>query len=397
MARHSSSRRKIKIVRVIARMNIGGPAIHVTLLNAGLDPTRYESVLVSGLENPGEGNLLGWAASKGVHPVMVPEMIGEATFKLRDVAALRKLYALLRREQPEVVHTHTAKAGFVGRVAAKFAGVPIIVHTYHGHVLRGYYGPLRTRLLAQMEKTLARFSDRIVAVSETLRQELASLGIAPIEKIVAIPLGLELGSFLNNQGLRGTFRQELGLSSDAKLVGIVGRIALIKNHRLFLEMARQIHSRVPASRFVIVGDGPRRCELEEYARQLEIEKVVIFTGWRRDLAKIYTDLDVLVVSSINEGTPVSAIEAMASGVPVVATRVGGLPDIVNADVTGELVTPGDSGALARAVEKILGDVPRSRRMGLEARKFAMEHFQVQRLVRDMESMYEELFGEKGVI
>ncbi len=387
---------KIRVLRVIARMNIGGPAIHVTLLNAGLDPDRFESLLVSGTENPGEGNLLDWAASKGVRPIMIPEIIGEATFKPRDVIALRKMTALMRREKPHIVHTHTAKAGFVGRIAAWLAEVPIVVHTYHGHVLHGYYSPLKSRLLGEMETTLARITDRIVAVSDKIRDELAAYGVAPKEKIVTVPLGLELDEFLDNACWRGAFRRELGLADDAPLVGIVGRLAPIKNHRLFLEMAAQMLARVPAARFVVVGDGLLRAELEEYACVLGIAPQVTFAGWRRDLAKIYADLDALVVSSLNEGTPVSAIEAMASGCPVVATRVGGLPDLIAEGETGYLVESGDASGLTRAVADLLGDRPKSEKMAQTARQFVRERFSARRLITDIENLYEQLLAQKGL-
>ncbi len=377
-------------------MNIGGPALHVTLLNARLDPRRYESLLVSGTENPGEGNLLDWAAGKGVRPVMIPEIIGEATFKPRDVIALQKMYALIRRERPHIVHTHTAKAGFVGRLAARAARVPIIVHTYHGHVLSGYYSPLKTSLLRQMEKALAHSSDCIVAVSDQIRNELAEFGIARKDKIVAVPLGLELDQFLNITRGAGTLRRELGIRQDAPLVGIVGRLAPIKNHRLFLEMARQMLVTVPNACFVIVGDGVIRGELEEYARHLGIAGQVIFTSWRRDLANIYAALDTLIVSSINEGTPVSAIEAMAAGCPVVATRVGGLPDLIVDGVTGCLVAPGEASGLARATGSLLTDVGQTERITQAAREFVRAHFSVERLVGDMANLYERLLFEKGL-
>jgi glycosyltransferase involved in cell wall biosynthesis len=384
---------KIRIVRVIARMNIGGPAIHVTLLNSRLDPNRFESTLVTGLENAGEGSLLEWAVTQGVQPLVIPEIVGEATFGPRDVAALRKMYAIIRRANPHIVHTHTAKAGFVGRLAAKMAGAPMIVHTFHGHVLRGYYSPVKTALLNQMEKMLARLTDRIVAVSEAVRRDLIELRVAPAEKVVTVPLGLDLDEFANADRLRGSFRAEHKIARDRKLIGIVGRLALIKNHRLFLEMARQLLTIVPESRFVIVGDGLLRRGLETYAEQLGIREQVIFVGWRRDLASIYADLDILVVSSNNEGTPVSAIEAMASGCPVVATRVGGMPDVVKDGETGFLAPPNDALTLARSAAELLRDSPKRNRMGQAARAVALEHFSVQRLVADTERLYDELLTQ----
>jgi glycosyltransferase involved in cell wall biosynthesis len=386
----------VKVIRIIARLNIGGPAIHVVNLNAGLDPTRFKSLLVSGTENPGEGSMLDYALSQGVQPIVIPEIVGEATFKPRDVKALAKLYRLIRQERPQIVHTHTAKAGSLGRLAARLAGVPIVVHTYHGHVLHGYYSPLKTWLLRRMEQALARLTDCIVAVSEQVKRDLVTYGVAPPEKITIIPLGFELEPFLSCETHRGELHREFGLSDDTRLVGIVGRIFPIKNHRLFLNAAAQVAAREPAARFVIVGDGVLRPEMERHARALAIADRVIFTGWRRDLPRIYADLDVLVVSSDNEGTPVSAIEAMASGCPVVATHVGGLPDLIAEGETGHLVPPRDPEALADAILRLLQNPDAAARMGQTARAVAKERFTLRRLLADTENLYQQLLAQKAI-
>jgi glycosyltransferase involved in cell wall biosynthesis len=386
----------VKIIRIIARLNIGGPAIHVVNLNAGLDPTRFKSLLVSGTENPGEGSMLDYAVSRGVQPIVIPEIVGEATFKPRDVKAMAKLYRLIRQERPHIVDTHTAKAGFVGRLAARLAGVPTVVHTYHGHVLHGYYSPLKTWLLRRMEQALARLTDCIVAVSEQVKRDLVTYGVAPPEKVTVIPLGFELEPFLSCETHRGELHREFGLSGDTRLVGIVGRIFSIKNHRLFLDAAAQVAAREAAARFVIVGDGVLRPEMERHARALGIADRVIFTGWRRDLPRIYADLDVLVVSSDNEGTPVSAIEAMASGCPVVATRVGGLPDLIAEGETGYLVPPRDPEALADAILRLLQNPDAAARMGQTARAVAQERFTLRRLLADTENLYQQLLAQKGI-
>ena len=194
---------KIKIVRVIARLNIGGPAIHVTDLTVRLDPSRFESLLVTGTENPGEGSLLDAALARGVRPVVIPEIVGEASLKPRDLTALLALYRLMRRERPQIVHTHTAKAGVLGRLAARLAGVPVVLHTYHGHVLHGYYGPVTTRLLRGLERPLAPMTDRIIAVSEQVKADLVGYGVARPEKISVIRLGFNLEPFLNSATHRG--------------------------------------------------------------------------------------------------------------------------------------------------------------------------------------------------
>ena len=385
---------KIKVLRIIARLNIGGPAIHVVNLNNGLNPKRFESLLVSGTENPGEGSMLDYAFSHGVQPIVIPEIVGEATFKPRDLKALAKLYRLMRRERPHIVHTHTAKAGFLGRVAAQLAGAPVILHTYHGHVLHGYYSPLKTNLLRWMERVLARITDCIVAVSPQVKNDLVAYGVAPADKITVIPLGFDLEPFFGCQQYKGEFLRELGLDDGTRLVGIVGRIFPIKNHHLFLESAARVSSNADAVRFVIVGDGILRPEMEDYARELGISDRVIFTGWRRDLPRIYADLNVLVVSSNNEGTPVSAIEAMASGVPVVGTKVGGVPDIITDGENGYLVPPRDPEALAGAVLRLLQNPELASRMGQVGQTMARERFAIRRLIGDTENLYSQLLREK---
>ena len=388
---------RIKILRIIARLNVGGPAIHVVNLNAGLDPARFESLLVCGREHPAEGSMADYALSCGVHPIVIPEIVNEFSLKLRDGKALAKLWRLMRRERPHIVHTHTARAGLLGRVAARLAGVPVVVHTFHGHVLRGYYSAPKTELLRRMEQALAWGTDRIVTVSERVKDELVNYGVAPPERITVIPLGFDLHPFLSCEDQRGLFRRELGLRDGTRLVGIVGRLFPIKNHRLFLDAAARVAAREPDCRFVIVGDGILRPELEQVSSDLGLAGRVIFTGWRKDLPRIYADLDVLVVSSDNEGTPVSAIEAMAARCPVVATRVGGIPDLIIDGETGFLVPPKNAEQLAAAVIHLLREPDVAHRVGQAARAVARERFSVERLIDDTEDLYEELLTEKGIV
>ena len=387
---------KIKVLRVIGRLNVGGPAIHVVNLTAGLDPVRYQPLLVAGRENEAEGSMLDFALFHGVRPTVIPEIVTAFNLAPRDARALVKLYTVIRREKPHIVHTHTAKAGFLGRVAARLAGVPVIVHTFHGHVLHGYYGPMKNELLRRVEQSLAWVTDRLVTVSEQVKNELVGYGIAKAEKISVVPLGFDLDPFLNSHAQQGEFRRELSLSDEHKLVGIVGRIFPIKNHALFLESAARIAVQEPAARFVIVGDGVFRPNLENQARQHGITDRVLFTGWRRDLPRIYADLNVLVVSSDNEGTPVSAIEAMASSCPVVATRVGGLPDLIEDQKTGRLVPPRDAEALASAVLDLLNNPQTACELGQNAMEAVRQRFTVQRLLSDMDHLYTELLEEKAI-
>ena len=381
--------RRVKVVRIIARLNIGGPAIHTILLTAGLNDQRFESMLVTGVEGKYEGNMLDLAAAKGVEPIIIPQLRRNVD-PLGSLITLFKLYRLMRRERPHIVHTHTATAGLLGRLAAKLAGVPVILHTFHGHVLHGYFGPLQSKALVWMERLLARLSDRIVTVSEGQRQELAAYGIAPLEKITVVPLGFELEELLACESHHGELRRELGLADGNKLVGIVARLVPIKNHHLFLQAAQVVAEAVPQARFLVVGDGELREELEVYARDLRLDGKVLFTGWRRDLPCLYADLDVVALTSINEGTPVSLIEALAAGVPVVATAVGGVPDVVVDGETGCLVEAGDVKGLAEAIIELLRNPERAKEMGSAGREAVYPRFAAQTLIANVEGLYAEL-------
>ncbi|MCR4407330.1 MAG: glycosyltransferase family 4 protein [Anaerolineae bacterium] len=386
---------RIRVARVIARLNIGGPAIHTILLTAGLHPARFESLLVTGVEAEHEGNMLDLAAAKGVQPLIIPDL-GREISLWRDVRTLGALYRLFRRWRPTIVHTHTAKAGTVGRLAARLAGVPIVIHTFHGHVFHGYFGSWKTQAFICIERGLARLSDRIVTVSEGQRAELAGYGIAPPDKIVVIPLGFELDELLHCQSYQGALRAELGLAADTPLVGIVARLTAVKNHHLFLEAARLIVQAEPVTRFLIVGDGELRDELENRARELGLAERVFFLGWRSDMPRIYADLDVIALTSRNEGTPVSLIEGMAAGVPVVSTAVGGVPDIVADGVCGYLVPPDDAAGLAEAIVALLRDKKKAQAMGQAGREAARERFGMERLLSDVERLYTQLLIEKGL-
>lgn len=381
-----------RVLRIIARLILGGPTVHVVALTQGLDPSRFSSTLVVGRENAGEQSLVDWARSRGLAPLEIREIVGELSVKPRDLLAVLALYRLIRRERPHIVHTHTAKAGVLGRVAAWLAGVPVVVHTYHGHILDGYFHPLVNAGLRLMERWLARRTTCLIAVSERVRRDLVRYRIADDARLVVVPLGVELEPFLSVSRASHGFRAELGVGLDRRLVGIVGRVVPIKNHDLFIRALARMVERDRRVLGVVVGDGPRLAAVREMACSLGLSKQIVFTGWRMDLPRIYADLDALVVSSRNEGTPVSIIEAMAAGCPVVATAVGGVPDMIADRETGRLVPAGDDGALAEAVLDVLGDPARSRVITQRAREMVAARYGAARLVRDIENLYAALLA-----
>ncbi len=386
---------RIRVLRVIARLNVGGPALHTTLLTERLDPRRYDARLVTGTEEPGEGNYLA-LHGKAPERVIVLPTLGREVRGVADGLTLAALVRLMRRVRPHVVHTHTAKAGTLGRLAARLACVPVVVHTYHGHVFHGYFSPARARIFLGVERMLARWTDCLLAVSETVRRELLALGVGSPARFRVVPLGLDLDRYRGADAARGSLRGELGLPPEAPVVTIVARLVPIKAHEVFLEAARRVHQALPASRFLIVGDGERRAALEALAADLGLGTSVRFLGWRRDLERVYADATVVALTSRNEGSPVSLIEAMAAGRPIVAARVGGVPDLVEDGVTGCLVPPDDPGALAAALVTLLQNPERRRTLGLAARERVVPAFAAERLVADVDALYAELLGAKGV-
>jgi glycosyltransferase involved in cell wall biosynthesis len=382
----------LRVLRIFSRLNIGGPSLHVILLSAGLRPLGYETRLVVGRESPREGNMLALAAEKSVTCEAMAGL-GREIAPLQDLRALVGLHRLMRAWRPAIVHTHTAKAGVLGRLAARSAGVPTVVHTYHGHVLRGYFSPAQTALFRWLETRLAAAADALVAVSDAVKEDLVGLGIAPAERIRVIPLGLEL-EHLAAALPRGVLRGEAGIPEGVPLVGMVGRLVPIKDVPTFLRAARIVRETRPEARFALVGDGEERPALESLCRELDLDGKVTFFGWRRDLAAVYGDLDVVVNASRNEGTPVALIEALAAAKPVVATRVGGTPDLLGEGERGRLVPPAEPLALARAVLETLEESEAARRRAQAGREHVLARHSSDRLVRDVDALYRELRATK---
>ncbi|MDE3074163.1 MAG: glycosyltransferase family 4 protein [Chloroflexota bacterium] len=379
-----------KVVRIIARLNVGGPAIHTILLAQRLRPA-YDTVLVSGLETAAEGDMLGLAERLGVPVVRIPEL-GREINLAGDAMALLKLRALIRRERPDIVHTHTAKAGLLGRLAARWCRVPVVVHTFHGHVFRGYFGPRQTRLFLAMERALALMTDRILTVNQQQRGELIGYRIASPAKILAMRLGLDLEPLATSSASGAAVRAKWRIPPEAPLVGIVARLVPVKGHELFLDAAAEIQRHRPDIHFAVIGDGERRAELEAYAKAHGAR--VIFTGWETDLPEVYAALDAVCLTSLNEGSPVALIEALTAGKPVVSTAAGGVVDLIQDGETGLLVRERNAGDFAAALLRVLDSPREAQAMGSRGRAAVYPAYDIGRLAADMDALYRDLLSRK---
>lgn len=391
--------RRLRVLRVIARLNIGGPARHVTILDRGLRARGHETLLAFGPVGEGEGSLEDLARDLPTRPI--PEL-GRRIRALSDAVAFLRVLRLMFRVRPDVVHTHTAKAGTLGRLAAALYNLTrrrqsraIVVHTFHGHVLAGYFGPVGDRLVRTTERVLARLTDRIVAISEQQRADLCDrFRIAPPDRVVVVPLGLELDDLLALTPAHPSLRRTLGIADDAVVIGFVGRLVPIKQPLLLAEAFAAVASAAPEAVLLVAGDGPLADAFRADVEARGLTARVRFAGWQRDLRALYATCDVIALVSRNEGTPVAAIEGMAAGRTVVATAVGGVPDVVAGDRTGVLVPGQDPAAIADALLRVVRDAGLRARLGAAARDDVRARFRSERLVEDVERLYLEALADR---
>jgi glycosyltransferase involved in cell wall biosynthesis len=387
----------VRIVRVIARLNVGGPALHVTYLTEGLASRGYETTLVAGDVGRGEESMERITEQAGIEVVHLPGLSREVS-PLRDPVAIRRLAGVIRRVRPDIVHTHTAKAGAVGRSAAVLSGAhrPAIVHTFHGHVLRGYFGAAGTLAFRLAETALAQVTDRLVAVSPQVRDELVGLHVAPASKFEVVRLGIDLERRVAFSGDRAEVRRRIGVGPESFVVGWFGRMTAVKRTADLLDGLAALRERGVDALLLLVGDGTDRERLERTAHRRGLARSVLFLGYQEDVAAWYAACDAVVLTSANEGTPVTLIEALAAGRAVVATRVGGVPDVVDDGETGFLVRAGDTHALAERLALLAADPVRAAAMGAEGRRRALERYAVTRLVDDVDALYRRLLSERSI-
>lgn len=392
-----------KVVRLIARLNVGGPAKHVTWLTAQLNPARYRSVLACGRVEDNEEEMTTFVHGHGVTPQYLRWL--RRSLGPHDLPALLETLALLWREQPAIIHTHTAKAGFVGRAAAllyncgrRLCGRPRarVFHTFHGHTFRGYHAPWLNRVILAVERFLARCAtDGIIVISPRQREEiLNTYRIGRAGQYHIIPLGLDLSAYERLGEKRGQLRELFHLPATATVIGIVGRLTAIKNHRRFLAVAARLREQHPDLcarhnlRFAIIGDGELRQQLETEARALGLQPDLFFTGNLDDQLAYLPDLAILALTSDNEGTPLTIIEAMACGIPVVAGNVGGVADLLGDNERGLLVPHADIDAFADALARLLAQPDTAKSLAARGQAFVREHYTVARLLRDIDTLYQ---------
>jgi glycosyltransferase involved in cell wall biosynthesis len=383
----------IRVLRVIARLNMGGPALHVAYLTAGLRERGYDTTLVAGSLARGEDSMDFVTRELGIEVEHLPALHREIA-PWRDIVAVFKLARLIQRLRPQILHTHTAKAGAVGRLAAVLAGParpPIVVHTFHGHVLRGYFDPIRTFGFRLLERRLARISTALIAVSPEVRDDLVGLGVAPAEKFAVVRVGIGLEDRVSGDSNgRVETRRVMGIPPERFTVGWIGRMTAVKRTDDVLLAFRALRERGVDATLCMVGDGPDRDHVERRAHELGIMRDTLFLGYQEAVAPYYAAFDAMVLSSGNEGTPVSAIEALAAGRPVVATRVGGVPDVVRDGEDGYLVETGAIDEIAAALERLAADPALRQRMGESGRARVLPRYSVGRLIDDVDRLYRSL-------
>jgi len=390
-------REPIRVLRVIARLNVGGPSLHVSYLTEGLETRGYETTLAAGRLSDGEGNMAFVAAGRGIDVEWIPHLQREIS-PARDIAVVRHLADVIRRERPHVLHTHTAKAGAVGRLAALASGrarPPVIVHTFHGHMLKNEFDPVRERVFRNIERRLAPVADALVTVSPEVRDELVEIGIAPAKQFAVVRLGIELSERVGGTKEGAALRADLGVPVDRFMVGWVGRMTAVKQVGDVLKTVRKLRDRGCDAALVIVGDGPDRDSLEQRARKLGLDEGVFFVGFQQDVGPWFHAFDTLLLPSRSEGTPVSAIESLAAGKPVVATRVGGVADVVHEGEDGFLVSFGDTDGATDRLQRLAADPELRRRLGEAGRQRILRRYRVPRLVEDIDCLYRSLLAEKG--
>lgn len=398
---------KFRVLRLINRFNLGGPTYNVTYLSKFLAP-EFETLLAGGMKDESEASSEHIPNEYGIEPVIIKKM-KRSINPANDIAAYNSIKKIMKEYKPHIVHTHASKAGFLGRMAAISCKVPVIVHTFHGHVFHSYFDNIQTSVYKNIEKYLAARSTALIALSEKQKDELSEIHkIAPAGKFHIIPLGFDLGRFwTNTEEKRKIFRSKYQLSDDIIAVGIMGRLVPIKNHVLFLKAFKSAGERLQKkAKAFIIGDGELKESLINQCNELNLswstnekpnpEAMVIFTSWIKDIDTAMAGLDVVALSSLNEGTPVSLIEAQAAGKPVISTITGGIENVVIPNKLALLSPVDDVEMFSENLYKLLNDKELRKALSIEGRPFVSKNFSYISLADNMSQLYKKLLTEKGL-
>ena len=394
-----------RVLCVLNRLVIGGPAIVATSLTKHLS-SEFETLMVIGGKDDHEQDAIHLTESLGIQPIIIPEMKRALHWK-SDIAAYKKMKDIIKEFKPDIVHTHAAKSGAIGRLAASAEKVPVVIHTFHGHVFHSYFNAVKTQMFINIERYLAKKTSGIIAISNQQKNELSEIyKICPNEKIKVINLGLDLEKFCTEQEKkRNNFRTNFQIEDDEIVVGIVGRIVPIKNHQLFVAAANEVLSVSNKKiRFFIIGDGDMRGLMESNFNQAGInycyypdektKSTAVCTSWQTEMDIVFAGLDIVALTSNNEGTPVSLIEGQAAGKPIVSTFVGGVKDVMLENITGFTTPKSDVKAFANALSHLIENEELRKEFGRAGQKFVQENFSIKKMVTETALYYNQLLNEK---
>lgn len=397
------SKKKIKVLRIINRFNLGGPTFNAAYLTKYLEP-EFETLLVGGVKYEEEESSEFILDKLGLKPIVIPEMKRSISFN-DDREAYKKIKQIIKEFQPDIVHTHASKAGTLGRLAAQKCNVPVIVHTFHGHVFHSYFGTLKTLFYKTIERRLAKKSTKIIAISDIQKKELWSdHKICNKEKLTVIPLGFDLDRFQENvKDKRRSFREKYKIQEEEIAIGIIGRLVPIKNHQLFIEAIKKVKQNSSKKiRAFIIGDGEEKGQLIELLKRIDLDYVewpvneipatVTLTSWIKDVDWANAGLDIITLTSLNEGTPVSLIEAQASNKPIVTTNVGGVENIVLKNETAFITESNNLVQFSDALLKLIENDSMRAQMSKSGWEFVKKEFHYSRLVNDMKNLYFSLLN-----
>jgi len=387
--------KKIRIVNIITRMELGGPPILVLDILQHLDKERFESTIATGITIDRKYDMIGFARDKNIRIFAMPSLVRDI-HPLKDIKALIKLAIFLKKEKFDIVHCHTSKGGFIGRLAAKLAGAKIIIYSPHGDIFEGYFCKLATDFFILLEKFAARFTDKIINLTKIEIERFLEHGIGTRHQLKQIYNGINIKYYERAMTSNLKKRDEFGLGKDDFVCATVGRLVPVKGHTYLIKAIQKVVKVIPEAKFLFVGDGELKSKLSEEIKSYDLQRNIFLLGARNDIATILSCINVFLLPSLNEGFGMALIEAMAARKPVIATNVGGVPEVIINGTTGILVPSKDPEAFSSAIIKLYNNPEMSLEMGLAGYSRARNLFDIKTTVREFEDLYSKLIKEKGV-